>query len=143
MLIIDLLFISHADAVFALHENYLPNRGWTYKAIEDALTSNRHVCLGAFEGDLLIGFLIGTNFLEESAEILSLAVSSAARRQGIGKSLITHFSKHVSKPIFLEVAASNQGAQNLYMHMGFQKIGERPNYYQTSGVLDDAYVYNL
>ena len=45
--------------------------------------------------------------------------------------------------LFLEVRAGNVAAIQLYENLGFNQVGERPNYYATPWGREDALVYAL
>ncbi len=67
------------------------------------------------------------------ADILSVAVRPSFRRFGIGKILMENIflsaEKNEVSDIFLEVRKSNIPAISLYEKTGFEKIGERKNFY--------------
>lgn len=81
----------------------------------------------------------------DSAEIESLAVSSAWRRRGLGREicneLLSWACAHGATQAFLEVRVSNAAAQSLYKRLGFQEAGIRPGYYQDPD--EDALVMTL
>ena len=90
------------------------------------------------------GFLIGRVVAGE-AELITLAVHPAARRQGIGGRLVAQFLAEAAgrgaESVFLEVAADNLPAQNLYASKGFEPKGKRRGYYRTpDGARVDALV---
>ena len=90
------------------------------------------------------GFLIGRVVAGE-AELITLAVDPAARRQGIGGRLVAQFlaeaAQRGAESAFLEVAADNLPAQSLYAGKGFEQKGKRRNYYRTpAGARVDALV---
>ncbi|MFN4154972.1 MAG: ribosomal protein S18-alanine N-acetyltransferase [Paracoccaceae bacterium] len=90
------------------------------------------------------GFLIGRAVAGE-AELLTLAVLPAARRQGIGAGLVSRFlteaRTHGSAQAFLEVAAGNAPAIALYESAGFAQVGLRKAYYTgTAGQSEDALI---
>ena len=78
------------------------------------------------------GFLMGRVVAGE-AELLTIAVEPAARRQGIGAALVAAFLAEVrarrAEVAFLEVAADNLGALGLYAAAGFVESGRRQGYY--------------
>ncbi len=66
-------------------------------------------------------------------DILSVAVRPSFRRFGIGKMLMDNIIVTADKKgvtdVFLEVRKSNIPAISLYEKTGFEKIGERKNFY--------------
>lgn len=79
-----------------------------------------------------VGFILGRILFDE-AELLTLGVDPACRRQGLAAELIGHFvamlrSRNVIKA-FLEVAETNDPALKLYLNSGFKLISRRYNYY--------------
>ena len=78
------------------------------------------------------GFVLVRTVLDE-AEILALAVSEAFRRNGIGRRLLVEAAAlarlYGAEKVFLEVAAGNVPARNLYESQGFRKAGRRRAYY--------------
>jgi [ribosomal protein S18]-alanine N-acetyltransferase len=90
------------------------------------------------------GFLIG-RIVAAEAEVLTLAVDPATRRQGIGARLVADFLEQARSrgaiDVFLEVAADNLPAQALYHAAGFAESGRRRGYYrQADGTPLDAIV---
>lgn len=81
------------------------------------------------------GFLVGRVVADE-AEVLTLAVDPAARRRGIGKSLLQEFLARAKAmgavSVFLEVADGNDAACALYLSAGFSLQGRRKTYYRNS-----------
>lgn len=78
------------------------------------------------------GFLIGRVVLDE-AELLTIAVDPASRRQGIGQRLVSRFLAAAHQAgaatAYLEVASDNAAALALYAASGWIAAGCRPNYY--------------
>ena len=66
-------------------------------------------------------------------ELMTLAVSPEARRQGIGAALLEAFEAAArtagARMLFLEVAESNTSARALYARAGWVAAGRRPRYY--------------
>lgn len=66
-------------------------------------------------------------------EVLLIAVSPAARRQGVGHRLLLRSQEDAiargATEIFLEVREDNFAAKYLYERAGFSKVGRRPEYY--------------
>lgn len=114
-------------------------RPWSAPEFEAVLTDA--LCFTLF---LSHGFLIGRAVADE-AEILTLAVDPAARRQGLGGRLIARFLAEAATrgatSAFLEVSAQNQAAISLYLQAGFTEVGRRKSYYtQPQGAPIDALV---
>ena len=69
------------------------------------------------------------------AEILTIAVDPAARRQGIATRLLATFLAEArarnAESVFLEVATDNAAARALYAAAGFRTAGVRRDYYLT------------
>lgn len=80
-----------------------------------------------------------------TADIQTIAVAPEARRRGLGRllirSLVNEAQKRGATEIFLEVRADNNGAEQLYRSLGFERIDVRKRYYQPDGV--DAIVMRL
>ncbi len=85
-----------------------------------------------FAVTLADGFALGRAVAGE-AELLTLAVSPEAQRQGIGARLLAGFEAEArargAEAAFLEVAEDNAPARALYARCGWQKAGYRPAYY--------------
>lgn len=78
------------------------------------------------------GFLLGRVVAGE-AELLTVAVDPAARKQGIGAALIQDFlaeaARRGAESVFLEVAETNAAARRLYARAGFAETARRRGYY--------------
>lgn len=82
------------------------------------------------------GFALGRAIVDE-AELITLAVDPARRRQGLGRTLLRDFEAEAQRRgaerAFLEVAASNRAAARLYQASGYRQTGVRKRYYRLSG----------
>ncbi len=80
----------------------------------------------------VIGYACATYLLHE-AHILNLAVHHEFRRRGVGTMLMNHLLRELKKRgcvfVYLEVRASNSGAQAFYQQFGFTAVGRRKKYY--------------
>jgi ribosomal-protein-alanine N-acetyltransferase len=83
-----------------------------------------------------IGFVLAQLAADE-AEILSIGVLPEWQRQGIGRRLVDGVARAVqraeAKSLYLEVAADNDAALNLYSRAGFLGTGLRRGYYERPG----------
>jgi ribosomal-protein-alanine N-acetyltransferase len=105
---------------------------WSERAIAALLDTP-----GAFAVTTAHGFALGRSAADE-VELLTLAVSPDARRQGQGRALLRAFEQAArdrgAKDAFLEVAADNAAALALYRAAGYVPAGRRPDYYAGSGL---------
>ena len=88
----------------------------------------------------LAGFVL-CRIIAGEAEILTIAVAPAHRRQGVAAALLAEVMAIASaraEAMFLEVAADNPGAIALYAGVGFEAVGRRLGYYgrPTGGSVD-------
>lgn len=128
---------AYSAVLSALHCECLEagnSEGWGPAAMADVMRSPGVFALIAFEGEAPVGFALG-RLTGDAAELLSLGVRHALRRQGVGRALVRALAACVPRvtAIFLEVAQDNQGAQRLYSRLGFVEVGRRANYYARSG----------
>lgn len=112
---------------------------WSAQALAELLATP-----GTFAFYLEGGFIV-VRIGADEAEILTLAVSRAKRRRGIGANLVrsaaVHAAQHGAQRLFLEVAAANKAAQGLYCGLGFHEVGRRRDYYALgAGKFDDALI---
>ncbi|KAB2666155.1 ribosomal-protein-alanine N-acetyltransferase [Brucella tritici] len=81
------------------------------------------------------GFVLA-RLVAGEAEILTIAVARDVQRQGVGRALMDAVLRHLyqerAETLFLEVDEANVAAQALYRRLGFQKVGDRPAYYETA-----------
>ena len=81
----------------------------------------------------LHGFVL-SRLAGDEAEILTIAVESAAQGKGVGAALLREALRQAAnagaRAMFLEVAADNIPAVALYRRQGFVQVGERPGYYR-------------
>lgn len=93
------------------------------------------------------GFIL-IRVVADEAEILTLAVRPAARRQGTGARLTTQAAALAraqgAARLFLEVAEDNVAARGLYAALGFELAGRRRGYYaRGDGPAVDALILAL
>jgi ribosomal-protein-alanine N-acetyltransferase len=106
---------------------------WSGAAMEEALSCDAPLFLGAALADELVGFAVA-RLLSGEAEILNFAVQKVYRRRGIGRllleALLNQLRELGATKVFLEVRESNAAAIAFYRKLGFQNIGRRHAYYQ-------------
>ena len=118
-----------AEALAALHAlAFPPEERWGADALRLMLEMPGSFGLYAAEG----GFILARVAADE-AEVLTLAVVPAARRQGVGAALLetalTLVEEAGAGVMFLEVSTGNAAARALYAGAGFTEVGRRPRYY--------------
>jgi ribosomal-protein-alanine N-acetyltransferase len=90
------------------------------------------LCMGAFEGDRLVGYLIISRYVD-AWHVMNVAVEPEFRRHGIATALLERLFERTSdderRGYTLEVRVSNAGAIRLYEQLGFEPRGIRRGYY--------------
>lgn len=114
------------DAIAALHARCFPDAPWS-EASFATLLDQPMVHLVTVEH----GFLVAT-IIHPEAEILTLCVDPAHRRQGKAGLLLTLLAQDVDS-VFLEVAEDNVPALAMYRAHGFEETGRRTGYYARAG----------
>lgn len=124
------LTATDARDMAAIHAESF-ERSWD--ALEMATHTQRDLCLGLDYEDHLAAFIILSRAADQT-EILTIATAKAARRKGLGRSVLNGaihtLQSQGAAEIFLEVAEDNRGAISLYRGAGFHPIGRRPRYYR-------------
>lgn len=127
------LDLDRASALHAESFGPLGERTWTRQDIAEL------VVLPGVAGLLLLvdgddAGLAVCQVAADEAELLTLAVRPAYRRQGGARRLlaavIDHVRKRGARTLFLEVGVDNPAARGLYEAQGFCVVGARRAYYQ-------------
>ncbi|MBR5613739.1 MAG: ribosomal protein S18-alanine N-acetyltransferase [Clostridia bacterium] len=109
------------------------NSGFAEKTFEKELENKIAAYTVAVENGKVLGYG-GLWNMCGVADIMDVAVHSDYRRMGIAQrileKLIEHCKNEKISEINLEVRTSNFAAQSLYKKMGFEVVGQRPNYYE-------------
>lgn len=97
---------------------------------------SKSILLVAVRDSCLIGYVAGTIRmlrLQFIAHLDSIAVSPAARNEGVGNALLDFFiqgvKQHACRIVLLEVAKANKEGLDFFSKRGFQKIGDLAGYY--------------
>jgi ribosomal-protein-alanine N-acetyltransferase len=105
---------------------------WSRSMFASELRKRGSLCLGAFEGEQLIGYVINACYVD-AWHVMNLAVDPERRRRGIASQLLGQLfeltREDERRGYTLEVRVSNDGAITLYEAMGFVRHGIRPAYY--------------
>ena len=112
---------------------------WSYSVLKDELTSkNSTYFVVKNKENKILGFA-GIKTILDEAEIMNIVTKKDCRNQGIGNLLLDKIileakNKNIKK-INLEVNENNTIAIHLYEKFGFNKDGERKNYYQDQNAI--------
>lgn len=91
--------------------------------------------------------LILVRHAAEEAEVFTIGVTPAARRQGVARTLLETaciaLTALKAERLLLEVAVDNHPAQRFYESAGFMTVGRRPRYYKRGADRIDALVMAL
>jgi ribosomal-protein-alanine N-acetyltransferase len=101
---------------------------------ERQLARQGSILLVARDADsTLIGSLSGWVIADEF-QIDNVVVKDSCRRRGVGSTLLCRAAQTASlrgaEKAVLEVRAANLAARRLYVKLGFELIGQRPEYYR-------------
>jgi [ribosomal protein S18]-alanine N-acetyltransferase len=130
------------DAIMALETSTFTSDAWSAESMRSELASAHTYYLFAFDPatpDALAGYggLLAPKGSGDG-DIQTLAVAENARRNGLGRTLVTALIAEAAArgatQVFLEVRADNPGARALYDSLGFEQIAVREKYYQPDGV---------
>jgi ribosomal-protein-alanine N-acetyltransferase len=106
---------------------------WTPAKVSRSIRCPDSAVLTAPDAGRIAGFAI--MFLgEEQAHLNLLAVSPTHRFAGLGRRLVQWLEKSAVvagiSVVYLEVRATNTGAQAFYKRLGYREIGHVPGYYR-------------
>jgi ribosomal-protein-alanine N-acetyltransferase len=130
---------EHIDALMPYERAMFGTEAWTANGYRNELadTTLRHYVAAVDADATLLGWA-GVMVVGESAEILTVGVVPAARRQGIARRLMANLLAAArgrgAVEVFLEVRVDNTAARALYTGDGFAEVGLRPGYYDRGRV---------
>jgi [ribosomal protein S18]-alanine N-acetyltransferase len=105
---------------------------WSRSMFAGELAKPSSVCLGAFEGERLVGYLIVSRYVD-AWHVMNVAVAVDHRRRGVASELLGALFERTREDgrrgYTLEVRVSNAGAITLYERLGFERRGMRRGYY--------------
>ena len=104
----------------------------TENSVRSVIENSVYEAFVAEEDNEIVGHTITMSAVGDM-DILSVAVRPSCRRKGIGRKLMDNLIRKACEnninDVFLEVRKSNVAAIYLYEKTGFEKIGERKNFY--------------
>lgn len=130
---------ADAEMFAALDREIFGPEAWPEGIIEEQLAHDRIVAIGIDgESGLNAAGMLGLGI---EAELLTISVRPERRRQGLAKMIVRRLLELAvgAEACFLEVRASDEGAQRLYRELGFSEVGRRRRYYRD----DDAVVMRI
>jgi ribosomal-protein-alanine N-acetyltransferase len=105
---------------------------WSRSMFASELAKPTSICLGAFEGDELVGYVINSRYVD-AWHVMNVAVDPDRHRRGIATALLRRLFELTRdderRGYTLEVRVSNVGAIRLYEGLGFEPRGIRRGYY--------------
>jgi ribosomal-protein-alanine N-acetyltransferase len=105
---------------------------WSRSMFASELAKPTSICLGAFEGDRLIGYIVNSRYVD-AWHVMNVAVDPPQRRRGIATRLLERLFELTREDgrrgYTLEVRISNEDAIKLYEKLGFERRGVRRGYY--------------
>ena len=106
---------------------------WSMKAFTETVQKSNFRYFVAEEDGEVLGYC-GFLYVLDEAEIPNVCVKASARKQGIGKQMMTVLIEEAAKlgmaVLYLEVRESNRAARSLYESLGFVENGIRKNFYE-------------
>jgi ribosomal-protein-alanine N-acetyltransferase len=105
---------------------------WSRSMFASELAKPSSICLGAFDGEELVAYLIVSRYVD-AWHVMNLAVAPDRRRGGLAQTLLRRLfdltRDDERRGYTLEVRVSNDGAIKLYEQLGFRSSGVRRGYY--------------
>jgi ribosomal-protein-alanine N-acetyltransferase len=105
---------------------------WSRSMFASELAKGTSICLGAFEGDQLVGYTVNSRYVD-AWHVMNVAVDPDYQRRGIATRLLERLfeltDEDDGRGYTLEVRVSNREAIRLYEKLGFERHGIRRAYY--------------
>ena len=125
------LEVGDLAAIEAIERRAYPTP-WSRSMFASELAKPTSICLGAFEGLDLIGYVINSRYVD-AWHIMNVAVSPEHQRRGVASQLLERLFELTRnderRGYTLEVRVSNEAAIRLYEQLGFEARGIRRSYY--------------
>jgi [ribosomal protein S18]-alanine N-acetyltransferase len=133
---------SDAAALAAIHAACFA-QGWSFSEFSALMTSPGVVALR----DSLARGLVMVRVAADEGEVLTLGTVPLCRKMGVAAALMRAVQARVwaagAAMLFLEVAADNDAARQLYQRLGYETVGRRARYYNRPDGAVDALVLRL
>ena len=128
---IRVLELSDLNAIETIEQQAYPTP-WSRSMFASELAKPTSICLGAFEGQDLVGYVINSRYVD-AWHVMNVAVHPAHQRRGVATALLERLFEVTRdderRGYTLEVRVSNEDAISLYERLGFEARGLRRGYY--------------
>jgi [ribosomal protein S18]-alanine N-acetyltransferase len=125
------LELSDLDAIESIEQRAYPTP-WSRSMFASELAKPTSICLGAFEGSELVGYIVNSRYVD-AWHVMNVAVDPDRQRRGVATALLerlfTLTAEDERRGYTLEVRISNEEAIGLYEKLGFEPRGIRRGYY--------------
>ena len=105
---------------------------WSRSMFASELAKASSICLGAWEGDRLVGYVVNSRYVD-AWHVMNIAVDPSHRGRGVATMLLERLfeltADDARRGYTLEVRVSNATAIGLYERLGFASRGLRRGYY--------------
>ena len=105
---------------------------WSRSMFASELAKSTSICLGAVEGERLVGYVINSRYVD-AWHVMNVAVDPEYQGRGIATRLLERLFELTAndgrRGYTLEVRVSNVDAIRLYEKLGFERRGTRRGYY--------------
>src|SRR4051812_32397886 len=119
------------DAIERIERRAYPTP-WSRSMFAGELAKPNGVCLGAFQGEDMLGYLIVAKYVD-AWHVMNVAVDESYRSRGVARALMERLfdltEEDAERGYTLEVRVSNDVAISLYASLGFVETGVRRGYY--------------
>ena len=126
------LDLADLTAIESIEQRAYPTP-WSRSMFASELAKPTSICLGAFEGQDLVGYVINSRYVD-AWHVMNVAVDPDFQRRGIATRLLERLFELTAgaddgRGYTLEVRVSNREAIKLYEKLGFERHGIRRGYY--------------
>jgi ribosomal-protein-alanine N-acetyltransferase len=128
---IRVLELGDLTAIEAIEQKAYPTP-WSRSMFASELAKPTSICLGAFEGQDLAGYVINSRYVD-AWHVMNVAVDPEHQRRGVATALLERLFELTRdderRGYTLEVRVSYEDAIGLYEKLGFESRGIRRGYY--------------
>ncbi len=128
---IRVLELGDLTAIESIEQKAYPTP-WSRSMFASELAKPTSICLGAFEGQDLVGYVINSRYVD-AWHVMNVAVDPGHQRRGVATALLERLFELTRdderRGYTLEVRVSNDDAIGLYEKLGFESRGTRRGYY--------------